>query len=88
MLVKDLPSDAYRAAESTVAFRLFADQDTPTLTVPEQIAATLGDRILSSEMSAGARIGEVELSEEFKVSRGPVRDALRILEREGLVTLL
>lgn len=88
MHVKDLPDDAYRAAESTVAFRLFADQDIPTLTVPEQIAAKLGDRILSGLMPAGSRIGEVEVSEEFKVSRGPVRDALRILEREGLVTLL
>jgi len=36
----------------------------------------------------GARIGEQELADEFHVSRGPVRDALRILEREGLVTLL
>lgn len=88
MKMHDLPEDAYRAAESTVAFRLFADQDIPTLTVPEQIAAKLGDRILSGVMMAGARIGEVELSEEFKVSRGPIRDALRILEREGLVTLL
>jgi DNA-binding GntR family transcriptional regulator len=88
MFVKDLPKDAFSAAESTVAFRLFADQDIPTLTVPEQIAAKLGDRILSAQMPAGSRIGEVELSEEFKVSRGPIRDALRILEREGLVTLL
>lgn len=88
MFAKDLPEDAYSAAESTVAFRLFADQDIPTLTVPEQIAAKLGDRILSALMPAGSRIGEVELSEEFKVSRGPIRDALRILEREGLVTLL
>ena len=59
MRVKDLPVDAYQAAESTVAFRLFADQDIPTLTVPEQIAAKLGDRILASVMLAGARIGEV-----------------------------
>jgi DNA-binding GntR family transcriptional regulator len=88
MLSNDLPEDAYRAAESTVAFRLFAEQDVPTLTVPEQIAAKLGDRILSGAMPAGNRIGEVELSDEFKVSRGPIRDALRILEREGLVTLL
>jgi DNA-binding GntR family transcriptional regulator len=36
----------------------------------------------------GARIGEQELADEFSVSRGPIRDALRILEREGLATLL
>jgi DNA-binding GntR family transcriptional regulator len=88
MLLKDLPDDAYRAAESTVAFRLFADQHIPTLTVPEQIAAKLGDRILLGTLPAGGRLAEIELSAEFQVSRGPVRDALRILEREGLVTLL
>jgi DNA-binding GntR family transcriptional regulator len=39
-------------------------------------------------MPPGARIGEQELADEFSVSRGPIRDALRILEREGLATLL
>jgi DNA-binding GntR family transcriptional regulator len=84
----ELPSQLFTTWESAVAFRLFADQNTPTLTVPEQIAARVGDRILSSQMPPGARIAEQDLADEFKVSRGPVRDALRILEREGLVTLL
>lgn len=74
--------------ESAVAFRLFADQEAPTLTVPEQIAARVGERILDNRLMPGERIGEQELADEFHVSRGPVRDALRILEREGLVTLL
>ena len=74
--------------EGAVAFRLFAEQETPTLTVCEQIAARIGDRILSGEMPPGAHIGEQELADEFHVSRGPVRDALRILEREGLATIL
>jgi DNA-binding FadR family transcriptional regulator len=39
-------------------------------------------------MPPGGRIGEQELADEFAVSRGPIRDALRILEREGLATLL
>ncbi len=74
--------------EGAVAFRLFGDQAVPTLTVPEQIAAQLGDRILSGPLEPGARIGEQELADEFQVSRGPVREAIRILEREGLVTVL
>lgn len=74
--------------ESAVAFRLFGDAPVPTLTVPEQIAAQLGDRILDGRLPPGARIGEQELADEFQVSRGPVREAIRILEREGLATIL
>lgn len=83
-----LGDDLFSTWEGAVAFRLFADQDIPTLTVPEQIAARLGDRILSGAMVPGDRIGEQELADEFSVSRGPIREALRILEREGLVTIL
>jgi DNA-binding GntR family transcriptional regulator len=74
--------------EGAVAFRLFGDAAVPTLTVPEQIAAQVGDRILDGRLAPGARIGEQELADEFQVSRGPVREALRILEREGLATIL
>lgn len=85
---QDIPHDLLADWESAVAFRLFADQDVPTLTVPEQIAARLGERILEERLQPGERIAEQELADEFQVSRGPVREAIRILEREGLVTLL
>lgn len=88
MKTTDLPVNRFAQWEGAVAFRLFADQDDPTLTVSEQIAARVGDRILSGAMPPGARIGEQELADEFAVSRGPIREALRILEREGLATLL
>lgn len=84
----DVPWISAAEWESAVAFRLFADQDVPTLTVPEQIAARVGERILDGRLMPGERIGEQELADEFQVSRGPVREALRILEREGLATLL
>ena len=74
--------------EGAVAFRLFGDSALPTLTVPEQIAAQVGDRILDGRLAPGERIGEQELADEFQVSRGPVREALRILERKGLATIL
>ena len=88
MKPNDAPPDLFAESEGLVAFRLFADQVDPTLTVSEQIAARVGDRILAGQMAPGARIGEQELADEFSVSRGPIRDALRILEREGLVTIL
>lgn len=78
----------YRQWEGAVAFRLFTDGHQPTLTVAEQIAASIGDRIISGALAPRARILEDEIAAEFTVSRGPVRDAIRILEREGLVAIL
>jgi DNA-binding GntR family transcriptional regulator len=78
----------YRSWEGAVAFRLFSDGSRPTLTMPEQIAAAVGERIISGALGPRMRILEQELAAEFAVSRGPVRDAIRLLEREGLVTIL
>lgn len=80
--------DAFARLERTVEFRLFGDGAALTLTVPEQVAAKVGDRIIAGILQPGARIGEQELADEFSISRGPVREAIRILEREGLVTVL
>ena len=88
MNAADVPGDLFATWESAVAFRLFADQTEPTLSIPEQIAARVGERILRGDMPPGERIGEQELADSIGVSRGPVREALRILEREGLVTIL
>jgi len=41
--------------------------------------------ILRGELPAGSELSQVKLADEFGVSRGPVREALRLLEREGLV---
>jgi DNA-binding GntR family transcriptional regulator len=59
-----------------------------TLSLAEQIAARLSERITSGTYVPGRRIMEQEVSSEFAVSRGPVREALRLLEKEGLVTIL
>jgi DNA-binding GntR family transcriptional regulator len=56
--------------------------------LPEQIAARLSERITAGTYAPGRRVMEQEVSAEFSVSRGPVREALRLLEREGLVTIL
>ncbi len=69
------------------AIRWFDAQSPLTLSLAEQIAATIGDRIIGDSYKPGARIIEQEVADEFQVSRGPVRDAFRILEREGLAKL-
>ena len=59
-----------------------------TQSLPEQIAARLSERIVAGNYPPGQRIMEQAVSAEFGVSRGPVREALRLLERDGLVTIL
>lgn len=54
-------------------------------TIPEQIADEIGIAVLEGRYAAGARMGEQELAELYSVSRGPIREAIRILERRGLV---
>lgn len=56
--------------------------------LPEQIAEQVSQRILVGELQAGDRIQEQELSESFGVSRGPIREALRILEKDGVVRIM
>src|SRR5690606_11522286 len=58
-----------------------------TLSLPEQIAAHIGDRILAGTLAAGEWLREQDLADEFEVSRSPIRETMRILEREGLVVI-
>lgn len=53
----------------------------------ERVAHTLRDAILSGRLQPGSRIRQEELASQFEVSRIPVREALRQLESDGLVTL-
>lgn len=74
---------AVRKAAKTAA----ATTTTTTATTGEQIAKQLGQAILEGRHAIGARVGEQAVAEMFSVSRGPVRDALRILERQGLIEI-
>jgi DNA-binding GntR family transcriptional regulator len=58
-------------------------------TAPIHLADTVTERlrrtIVEGHFSPGDRLREEQLAEALDVSRGPIRDALRQLEREGLV---
>ena len=56
-------------------------------TLPEQIAARLQQDILAGQLKPGDPLREVDLSERFGVSRGPVREAFRQLTQQGLLVL-
>jgi DNA-binding FadR family transcriptional regulator len=56
---------------------------------PEQIADELRALIISGELSEGDSLGrEPDLVERFGVSRPSLREGLRILEAEGLITVV
>lgn len=57
-------------------------------TLPEQIAEQLSSAILAGEYAPGDPIKEQHLALEFQVSRGPIREALRILEKDGVVRIV
>ena len=54
-------------------------------TLRAQVARELRDAIISGELPADTRLIEKELAAQFEISRGPLREALRELEEEGLV---
>ena len=54
-------------------------------TLRENVADAIRMKILNHEVPMGARIIEQEIAAELGVSRGPVREALRQLEQEGLL---
>jgi len=53
----------------------------------QRVADLLAERILSGQLKPGERLKQDELAAELNLSRIPVRDALRILETRGLVSL-
>ncbi len=54
----------------------------------EQITEHLSEKIIHLQLKPGERILEAKVSEELGVSRGPIREALRILQRKRLVELM
>ncbi|QOT80652.1 GntR family transcriptional regulator [Cupriavidus basilensis] len=52
----------------------------------EEVAQVLRQRIYRGVYPPGKPLRQVEISEDLKISRTPLREALRILEREGLVS--
>ena len=49
---------------------------------------TLRQAILTGELKPGERLMEIHLAKKLGVSRTPIREAIRKLELEGLVTMI
>jgi len=52
------------------------------------VADWLAERIITGEEAPGSRLTEIDLARRAGVSRSPVREALRVLEGEGLVDIV
>ena len=52
-----------------------------------EVAELLRERIFSRELAPGSWIDELKLAEEYGISRTPLREALKVLATEGLVTM-
>lgn len=79
-----LPPDAVMVAVEQAVLR-HRESGLVTASLPEQIAAKLAGVITLDLVHAGQRLLEQDISKVLGISRAPVRESLRILERDGLV---
>lgn len=54
----------------------------------ELVFTTLRQAILKGELDPGERLMEIQLADKLGVSRTPIREAIRKLEKEGLVRMI
>lgn len=60
----------------------------PNHSLADEVAAQLRQAIIEGRVPPGEHLAESSLATQLGVSRSPVREALRLLEREGLVLAL
>ncbi len=53
----------------------------------EEVAELLRQRIFRRELEPGSWIDELKIAEDYGISRTPLREALKVLAAEGLVTM-
>jgi DNA-binding GntR family transcriptional regulator len=59
----------------------------PSESTADLVASQLRSAIACGDLKPGDRLIELDLADTFNVSRGPVREAIRLLANEGLVVL-
>ena len=53
----------------------------------EEVAELIRQRIFSRELEPGSWIDELQISKAYGISRTPLREALKVLAAEGLITM-
>ncbi len=54
-------------------------------TLKEEIIEYLRTKIITNELKPGDRVVELDIAKKYDISRGPVREAVRLLEDQGLL---
>ncbi len=60
----------------------------PRQVLHQEVTMRLRQRIVEGDIAPGAKLNERTLSEDLRVSRTPLREAIKMLAAEGLVELL
>src|ERR1043166_4642394 len=68
--------------------RRVVSKDDERSSLVDDIACVVGAEILEGLRRPGSDLNSVELSRRFRTSRTPTREAVVILEKEGLVEIL
>ena len=54
--------------------------------VTKSIMEIIMTKIITGQLESGERLNENQWASDYNISRGPLREAFRLLEHEGLVT--
>lgn len=82
------PSPFPAAAQASAAGAETSDRvSLPSTALYQQVAERLRSRIMSHTLAPGSWIDEQALATEYGTSRTPLREALKVLAAEGLVTM-
>lgn len=79
------PEGSLALAKAVVARVVAGSHDRPSLVA--QIAIKVGAEIVEGQREPGSDLNSVDLAREFRTSRTPIREALMLLERQGLVVI-
>lgn len=73
--------------ENKIDFFLKREDNIKPMLLAEHISKIVTDAILEGELKDGQKLVEAELQKKFRTSKSPIREALRDLEKKGLVII-
>lgn len=79
-MAKENHEDSMRLVSPPVGLNALTDTD-----LVSQVARSLTQAIIEGRLVPGAKVAEAGVARELGISRAPVREAARLLERQGLL---